>query len=112
MPKNEKIVKTELSSDGTHLIVTRIVEVEVTERFRLVPVEPRTVYISDLSKRETEVLALIADGYTNRQTADELCLSIRTVESHRSNIMGKLGIDNRRDLANYYRYNYEHNGQD
>ena len=109
---NERVVKTELSPDGTNLVVTKVVEVEVTERFRLVPVEPRTVYIGKLSAREIEILALIADGYTNQQSADELCLSIRTVESHRSNIMGKLGIDNRRDLVSYYRSSYEYNGQD
>lgn len=103
---NERVIKTELSPDSTHLVVTKVVEVEVTEHFRLVPVKPKTVLISKLSRREIEILALIADGYTNRQSADELYISIRTVESHRSNIMGKLGIDNRRDLVNYYRSHY------
>jgi DNA-binding NarL/FixJ family response regulator len=45
-----------------------------------------------LTARETEILQYIARGYTNRQIADELCLSFRTVNTHRANLMQKLGI--------------------
>jgi DNA-binding NarL/FixJ family response regulator len=45
-----------------------------------------------LTKRETEVLKLIALGNTNRQIADQLFLSFRTVNTHRANIMQKLDI--------------------
>jgi two-component system response regulator NreC len=46
-------------------------------------------------------LRLIAEGYTNRQIAEALTLSVRTVESHRASIMDKLGLHSRADLARY-----------
>jgi two-component system response regulator NreC len=48
-----------------------------------------------LSAREREVLRLIAEGAPNREIARQLCLSPKTVENHRSNIMRKLGVHNR-----------------
>jgi DNA-binding NarL/FixJ family response regulator len=54
-----------------------------------------------LTTREVEVLRLVARGYTNRQIAETLSLSVRTVETHRANITGKLGLRSRVDLANY-----------
>ncbi|GAB4534723.1 MAG: response regulator transcription factor [Anaerolineales bacterium] len=56
-----------------------------------------------LTPRELDVLRLIAEGYTNRQIADELCISVRTVESHRANLMGKLGLRSRVALVRYAR---------
>ncbi|MEU4240824.1 response regulator transcription factor [Actinoplanes sp. NPDC026619] len=52
-----------------------------------------------LSKREREVLALIADGLTNRQIADELRVSIRTIEAQRASIKLKLGVSRRTELV-------------
>lgn len=54
-----------------------------------------------LTPREQEVLSLIAHGHTNRQIADLLTLSVRTVETHRANIMGKLGLESRVELVRY-----------
>ena len=51
-----------------------------------------------LSKREREVLALIADGLTNQQIADELHLSVRTIEAQRASIKLKLGVSRRAEL--------------
>jgi two-component system response regulator NreC len=53
---------------------------------------PKTSSDRQLTNRETEVLKYIALGYTNRQIADTLFLSFRTVNTHRANIMQKLGI--------------------
>jgi two-component system, NarL family, response regulator NreC len=52
-----------------------------------------------LSARETEVLAMIADGYTNPEIAGRLLLSVRTVESHRANIHRKTGRTTRAELV-------------
>jgi two-component system response regulator NreC len=52
-----------------------------------------------LSNREREVLALIADGLTNRQIADELRVSVRTVEAQRASIKLKLGVSRRTELV-------------
>lgn len=54
-----------------------------------------------LTRRETEVLRLLARGNTNRQIAGILGLSPRTVESHRANLMGKLGLESRVELVDY-----------
>ena len=49
---------------------------------------------SILTKREREVLKLIAEGYKNLETAQLLCISIHTVETHRDNLMKKLDLHN------------------
>jgi two-component system response regulator NreC len=54
-----------------------------------------------LTPREIEVRRLIAPGHTNRQMADLLNISIRTVESHRANLMSKLALRSRVDLVRY-----------
>jgi two-component system response regulator NreC len=54
-----------------------------------------------LTPRETDVLRLIVLGYTNRQAAEELGLSVRTVETHRANLMGKLGLKSRVELVRW-----------
>lgn len=54
-----------------------------------------------LTAREQDVLKLIVQGYTNRQIADELTISIRTVEGHRANLTDKLGIRSRVELLRY-----------
>jgi predicted ATPase/DNA-binding CsgD family transcriptional regulator len=52
-----------------------------------------------LTTREAEILALLADRLTNREISDRLYLSVRTVESHVSSLLTKLGVANRRQLA-------------
>jgi two-component system response regulator NreC len=58
-----------------------------------------------LTQRETEILRLIVEGYTNRQIGTELNISIRTVEGHRANISDKLGLHSRVELVRYARKN-------
>ncbi len=54
-----------------------------------------------LTPREMDVLRLLARGYTNRQIAQELNISPRTVEGHRSSLISKLGFSGRVELMNY-----------
>jgi two-component system response regulator NreC len=54
-----------------------------------------------LSPREREVLQLIAEGYTNKQIAEILSISIKTVQAHRANIMSKLDLHDRSELVKY-----------
>ena len=58
-------------------------------------------YSVELTAREREVLKLIAEGNTNQDIADLLCLSRKTVETHRSNIMDKLDLHKVTDLVKY-----------
>lgn len=58
-----------------------------------------------LTNRETEIIELIAEGLTNQQMADKLFISPRTVETHRANVMKKVGVKNAVELikkANQY----------
>ncbi len=54
-----------------------------------------------LTERETEVLRLIADGQSNKEIAERLCLSVKTVMAHCTNIMEKLDLHNRAELVKY-----------
>jgi two-component system, NarL family, response regulator NreC len=55
----------------------------------------------DLSERERDVLRLIALGHTNAEVAEQLYISIRTVESHRAHIQQKLRLSSRAELVRY-----------
>jgi two-component system response regulator NreC len=55
----------------------------------------------DLSEREVDVLRLIALGHTNSEIAEQLFLSVRTVETHRSHIQQKLRLSTRAELVGY-----------
>jgi two-component system response regulator NreC len=54
-----------------------------------------------LSEREVEVLRMISLGYTNAEIADQLYLSVRTVETHRAHIQQKLRLGSRAELVRY-----------
>ncbi len=57
--------------------------------------------MDDLTPREQEVLTLIAEGLSNGEIAEQLVISIKTVDRHRENIMRKLNLHNRVDLVKY-----------
>jgi two-component system response regulator NreC len=57
--------------------------------------------MNDLTPREQEVLALLAEGKTNDDIADTLTISHHTVARHRENLMSKLGLHSRSDLVRY-----------
>lgn len=64
--------------------------------------EPRAASTPEpLSLREREVLQLIADGLGNQEIANRLCVSVKTVEAHKSHIMRKLNLRGRTDLIKY-----------
>ncbi len=54
-----------------------------------------------LTPREREVLQLLAEGQSNQEIAQQLHISVKTVETHRSNMMHKLGASNKTDLIKY-----------
>jgi two-component system response regulator NreC len=54
-----------------------------------------------LTPREREVLQLLAEGLSNREIAEQLSISVKTVETHRSNMMSKLGVSSKTELVKY-----------
>jgi two-component system response regulator NreC len=68
-------------------------------RIARAPAEPEAP--DDLSDRELEVLRMIALGHTNAEIGEQLFLSVRTVETHRSHIQRKLGRTSRAELVRY-----------
>jgi len=61
---------------------------------------PNTAW-NKLTQRERQVLKLIAEGHSNKFIAEYLCLSVKTVEKHRSNLMSKLDIHNASTLTGF-----------
>ena len=64
-------------------------------------IQIRVAQPREISKREREVLKLIAIGFKNREISEELGISIKTVETHRANIMNKLALRNVAQLIHY-----------
>ncbi len=58
-------------------------------------------FLSKLSPRENEILELIAMGYTNRQAAEKLFLSEKTIETYKARLMNKLGLHSRVELVRF-----------
>jgi two-component system response regulator NreC len=73
----------------------------VLEGFITATASPEDEKYSALTPREKEVLQLAAAGRTNREIAETLFLSVRTVEKYRQAVMQKLGLDRREELTRY-----------
>ena len=71
------------------------------EQPRAMPTEPGDGL--GLTPREAEVLRFLSSGFSNKEVARRLALSVRTVETHRANIQSKLGISSRADLVRHAR---------
>jgi two-component system response regulator NreC len=65
------------------------------------PARPERVPVRSLSRRERQVLQLVAQGYTNQQVAGRLTLSTKTVEGYRARLGEKLGLRGRADLVRF-----------
>lgn len=87
-----------VSEGGSFLYPT--VAKAVLERYMTPGEVPEDPY-DTLSDREKQVLRLVAQGRTNKEIADLLSLSVKTVMGHRANLMEKLDIHNRTELVKY-----------
>ncbi|MCG8470456.1 MAG: response regulator transcription factor [Desulfobacterales bacterium] len=77
---------------------------QVVEKLMKFPVKDAKITDADygsLTPREQEVMRLLAEGSTPKEIADKLCISPKTVENHRANIMKKLGIHSTMELVRY-----------
>jgi two-component system, NarL family, response regulator NreC len=73
----------------------------VVARYVRVPGVASELLGSDLSEREVEVAQRVAQGYSNREIATQLSLSVKTVETYRARALDKLGLDSRAALVRY-----------
>jgi len=79
-----------------HPAITRMLVSELSPA-----VDAQKGALESLTPRELEVMGFIIRGFTNRQIAEELYISQRTVEGHRANVFGKLGLKNRVELVEF-----------
>jgi DNA-binding NarL/FixJ family response regulator len=120
--EDETLLKEAIRAGASGYIVKRAVESELINAIRAVlrgdlyvhsgmtralladsssPGPSSQMPVERLTPREMEVLRLIAQGHTNRQIAELLTISVRTVETHRANLMGKLQLESRVELVRY-----------
>lgn len=78
----------------------RVTGVAVNEIVRPHTIDGKSIFTS-LSSREREVLQLIAEGISTKRAAMQLHVSVKTIETHRRNIMDKLGLDSVAQLTKY-----------
>lgn len=100
---NEVITSVAETSRGNRFFCGQILDT-----LRKESINPEDLSIAELScepvyisEREQEIITLIAEGYTNNQIADKLFLSNHTVNTHRKNIMAKLGVNNTAAVVMY-----------
>jgi DNA-binding NarL/FixJ family response regulator len=77
--------------------------VHVAGGFVSLAAAPKALTGSALSDREEEVVRLVAEGFSNKQIAAQLALSVKTVETYKARSLGKLGLRDRIDLVRYAR---------
>ncbi len=75
------------------------------------PSAPRDRERSPLSQREREIVALVAQGFKNKEMAEKMFISEQTVKNHLHNIFDKLGVSDRLELALYAIHNNLHTGR-
>jgi len=119
MHDDAEFVRTALTAGARGYVLKRAADTELIDAIRLVGQGHTYVYPSvagrlftesgresresagKLSPREIEVLQLIALGYTQQEIADQLSLSIKTVETHKARVVEKLGLKTRAELVRF-----------
>lgn len=87
-------------SRGERYLDSHVAQRAVDLYLRTLSEQPEDAW-ETLSAREREVLQLAAEGLSNAEIADRLCISRRTVETHRANVMRKLGVRGQTELVLY-----------
>ncbi|PWI58479.1 response regulator [Sulfoacidibacillus thermotolerans] len=98
---SQEIISAIRSGKGVPYLPPRI-RPEVRQRLLdLLKAPAKSQGVTVLTPRETEILAFIAQGYTNREIAERLHISVKTVEAHRARIVERIGAESRVDLIQY-----------
>lgn len=101
-PHDELVDAIKAVARGEAYLYPTATKLLISEFLQQRAVEPvyDQAYIS-LSEREREVLGWLAKGYANKEIAQQLFISVKTVEAHKSNVMDKLNIKTRPELIKY-----------
>lgn len=97
-PTGEIVDAVRRVAAGQRLVNEELLD-ELRARARRLPPEDR--FLADLTPQERRILTLVTRALTNREIAEELSLAEKTVRNYVSNILGKLGMKNRTELAAY-----------
>lgn len=97
--KEEFVLALDLVMKGKSYYSPAIFEEQ--DKIKAVPGSVPMVPIVGLTEREKEILTYIAQGYTNKEIAKKLVLSHKTIDTHRTNLMKKLGVHNITGLVKY-----------
>ncbi len=90
-----------LANDGHVFLYSSMASLLASDYLNRLEAGDQDVPDTVLSPREREVLVLIAEGLMNREIAEALTISVKTVETHRENIMNKLSLHSRTELVKY-----------
>jgi DNA-binding NarL/FixJ family response regulator len=122
MHENEQYLREALRAGASGYVVKKVADRDLVEACRAAMRGERFLYPGDVTRpideclrharqgesqrdpltpRESEVVKLVAESYTNREIAETLVISEKTVEGHRSNILEKLGMRDRVELTRY-----------
>lgn len=98
MYDEEALRQAALKAGANAFVLKQAPETELLDAIaRCLPVAPSPT----LTARESEILRWLAEGYGNKDIATRLHISVKTVETHRSHLFLKLGLQNRADLVRY-----------
>ncbi len=101
-----------LDSHTTQAVIRQFVANEEAPQPAMMPPPPqRERERSPLSQREREIVALVAQGFKNKEMAEKMFISEQTVKNHLHNIFDKLGVSDRLELALYAIHNNLHAGR-
>jgi two-component system, NarL family, response regulator NreC len=100
------VLKTQAASELIHAIRTALggevyLSPGISEQVVQAALNKDSLELNPLTQREREVLQLIAEGKTNKEISLELGMSVKTVDSHRQNLMTKLDIHETAGLVRY-----------
>ena len=94
----EELVAAVVVAKGGYYITPQMTRRLVTQFLKVSPSADAGYNYSELTERELEVLRMIGEGMTNREIAENLNLTVRTVQTHRTHTMQKLDLHNRAEL--------------
>ena len=98
---SELVMAIRAAYDGETFLSPSISQTIIREYIAHAQSAPCEDTVDVLTEREYEICQLLVEGYSSREIADLLVISIKTVETHRGNLLRKLDIDNLPDLTKY-----------